>query len=82
MEHEQHLDILNITNTMAGAAYYDNVSPLEGFSRLELYINNLNKLYPNITEEELNKMVEAFKANMEKQALAVKTLLGTTEGCA
>ena len=37
-------------------------------THLELYINNLKKLYPNITEEELNKMVEEFEADMEKQA--------------
>jgi hypothetical protein len=34
---------------------------------LELYINNLKKLYPNITEDELNKMVEYFVADMKKQ---------------
>ena len=37
-------------------------------THLELYINNLKKLYPNITEEELNKMVEEFEPDMEKQA--------------
>jgi hypothetical protein len=58
------LDILNIKRTMAGAAHFDNVSPIEGGSHLELYINNLNKLYPNITEEELNNIIEVFKANM------------------
>jgi len=36
-------------------------------SHLELYINNLKKLYPNITEDELNKMVEYFVADMKKQ---------------
>ena len=36
-------------------------------SHLELYINNLKKLYPNITEDELNKMVEYFAADMKKQ---------------
>ena len=61
------LDIMNITNTMAGCSHFDSVSPIEGFSRLELYINNLKKLYPNITEEELNKMVEEFEADMEAQ---------------
>lgn len=36
-------------------------------THLELYINNLKKLYPNMEEEELNKMVEEFEADMEKQ---------------
>ena len=37
-------------------------------ANIELYINQIKKLYPNIGEEELNKMVEYFKADMEKQA--------------
>ena len=37
-------------------------------ANIELYINQIKKLYPNIGEEELNKMVEIFKADMEKQA--------------
>ena len=37
-------------------------------ANIELYINQIKKLYPNIVEEELNKMVEYFKADMEKQA--------------
>lgn len=36
-------------------------------SHLELYINQIKKLYPNITEDELNKMVEEFVADMKKQ---------------
>lgn len=37
-------------------------------ANVELYINQIKKLYPNIGEEELNKMVEFFKADMDKQA--------------
>jgi hypothetical protein len=36
-------------------------------THLELYINNLKKLYPNMEEEELNKMVEEFEKEMKKQ---------------
>ena len=54
------LDILNIMRTMKGAAE-------AGTTHLELYINNLKKLYPNIEEAELNKIVEEFKADMAKQ---------------
>jgi mRNA-degrading endonuclease YafQ of YafQ-DinJ toxin-antitoxin module len=36
-------------------------------ANIELYINQIKKLHPNIGEEELNKMVEFFKADMEKQ---------------
>ena len=39
---------------------------------LELYKQQIKKLYPNIAEEELNKMIEEFEANMEKQARLTK----------
>jgi uncharacterized protein YicC (UPF0701 family) len=61
------LDILNITRNMEGCAHFDKVSPLNNFNRLQSYINNLKKLYPNIAETELNKMIEDFEADMAKQ---------------
>jgi len=33
----------------------------------KLYINNLKKLYPNITEKELDEMFNDFKVDMAKQ---------------
>ena len=35
---------------------------------LELYKQQIKKLYPNIGEEEFNKKVEDFEADMAKQA--------------
>jgi hypothetical protein len=32
------------------------------------YINHIKKLYPNITEKELDEMFEGFKKDMEKQS--------------
>lgn len=61
------LDKMNITNTMVGCIYYDRVSPVEGFNRLDSYINNLKKLYPDITEKELDDMINTFKEDMKKQ---------------
>ena len=54
------LDILNIMRTMKGTVQV-------GTTHLELYISNLKKLYPNIEETELNKIVEEFKTDMAKQ---------------
>jgi vacuolar-type H+-ATPase catalytic subunit A/Vma1 len=33
----------------------------------ELYLSNLKKLYPNITEKELDDMFKNFKQEVEKQ---------------
>jgi hypothetical protein len=33
----------------------------------ELYLSNLKKLYPNITEKELDDMFKNFKEEVEKQ---------------
>lgn len=37
-------------------------------THLELYKQHIKKLYPNIGEEEFNKKVEYFEADMAKQA--------------
>jgi hypothetical protein len=42
--------------------------PSGGLSHLELYKQQIKKLYPNIGEEEFNKKVEDFEADMAKQA--------------
>lgn len=68
------LDIMNITHTMAGCSHFDSVSRIEGFNRLRSYINNLKTLYPNITEKQLNNIIEEFEADMERQVIAVKSL--------
>ena len=36
-------------------------------THLELYKQQIKKLYPNITDEEFNKKLEEFEADMEKQ---------------
>ena len=61
------LDKMNITNNMIGSAYFDKVSPIDNFSRLGNYINNLKTLYPHITEKELDDMFKEFKQEVEKQ---------------
>ena len=33
----------------------------------ELYLSNLKKVYPNITEKELDDMFKEFKQDVEKQ---------------
>jgi hypothetical protein len=33
----------------------------------ELYLSNLKKVYPNITEKELDDMFKEFKLEVEKQ---------------
>jgi hypothetical protein len=37
-------------------------------AHLELYKQQIKKLYPNIGEEEFNKKIEDFEADMAKQA--------------
>ena len=37
-------------------------------AHLELYKQQIKKLYPNIGEEEFNKKIEDFEADMVKQA--------------
>jgi hypothetical protein len=61
------LDKMNITNNMIGSAYFDKVSPIDNFSRLGNYINNLKTLYPHITEKELDDMIDTFKVDLKKQ---------------
>ena len=36
-------------------------------THLEFYKQQIKKLYPNITDEEFNKKLEEFEADMEKQ---------------
>jgi hypothetical protein len=46
-------------------------SPASSASRAyadELYISNIRKLYPNMTEEEFNEMFNNFKQEMLRQA--------------
>lgn len=44
------------------------MADIEYIGNVELYINQIKKLYPNIGEEELNKKVEHYKKDMAKQA--------------
>jgi hypothetical protein len=46
-----------VENSPASRAYAD-----------ELYISNIRKLYPNMTEEEFNEMFNNFKQEMARQA--------------
>lgn len=41
-------------------------------THLELYKQQIKKLYPDIEEEEFNKMVEEFEADMVKQWGSIK----------
>jgi hypothetical protein len=54
-------------------------------THLELYKQQIKKLYPDIEEEEFNKMVEEFEADMVKQWGSIKEqwvkVVATQSGC-
>jgi hypothetical protein len=46
---------------------FNNYKEVENYAD-ELYISNIRKLYPNMTEEEFNEMFNNFKQEMARQA--------------
>ena len=46
---------------------FGNYEEVEESYADKLYISNIRKLYPNMTEKEFNEMFENFKQEMKKQ---------------